>query len=140
MTRINVIPVWELSDQHLLAEYRELPRVLKQNISTVGAKSYYHLGPGHMKWGRRHWHFCLNRFRDICKHMPLRGFFPKFNPENLLPLLKDIAAQYPDGDYEVNSRDIQINRERILERYRAHPDHYTWTRVEKPYWVTKGDK
>lgn len=29
MTRINVIPVSELSDQHLIAEYRELPRVLK---------------------------------------------------------------------------------------------------------------
>lgn len=67
MTRINVIPVWELSDQHLLAEYRELPRVLKQNISTVGAKSYYHLGPGHMKWGRRHWNFCLEQVATPAK-------------------------------------------------------------------------
>lgn len=65
MTRINVIPVWELSDQHLLAEYRELPRVLKQNISTVGAKSYYHLGPGHMKWGRRHWNDFDIKFVEV---------------------------------------------------------------------------
>ena len=30
MTRINLIPVKELSDQHLIAEYREIPRVIKQ--------------------------------------------------------------------------------------------------------------
>ena len=35
MTRINVIPPAELSDQHLIAEYRELPRVLKQNIKKL---------------------------------------------------------------------------------------------------------
>ena len=33
MTRINVVPVKELSDQHLIAEYRELPRVIKQRIN-----------------------------------------------------------------------------------------------------------
>lgn len=27
MTRINVVPVTELTDKHLLAEYRELPRI-----------------------------------------------------------------------------------------------------------------
>lgn len=27
MTRINLIPPAQLSDQHLLAEYRELPRI-----------------------------------------------------------------------------------------------------------------
>lgn len=32
MTRINVVPVEELSDAWLIAEYRELPRVLKGNF------------------------------------------------------------------------------------------------------------
>lgn len=29
MTRINLIPVEELTDQHLMAEYRELPMIVK---------------------------------------------------------------------------------------------------------------
>ena len=35
MTRINVVPVKELSDQHLIAEYRELQRVIKQQINIM---------------------------------------------------------------------------------------------------------
>lgn len=27
MTRINLLPASELTDQHLIAEYRELPRI-----------------------------------------------------------------------------------------------------------------
>ena len=135
MTRINVIPVEELADQHLLAEYRELPRVLKQNIDMKGAREKYHLGSGHMKWARRHWLFTLNRYRDLYAEMMLRGFFPKFNPENILPFLKDIAIQYPEANYEVNESDILLNRKRILEKYKSHPDHYTWTHREKPSWL-----
>ena len=44
MTCINVIPVQELSDQHLIAEYHELPRVLKQDIDTTNAPERYRLG------------------------------------------------------------------------------------------------
>lgn len=50
MTRINVVPVFELSDQHLMAEYRELPRVIKQKINTTDAPRLYKLGLGHVKW------------------------------------------------------------------------------------------
>lgn len=32
MTRINLIPVKELSDQHLIREYQELPRCIKKKI------------------------------------------------------------------------------------------------------------
>ncbi len=37
MTRINLIPVHELTDQHLMAEYRELPMIgasLKRTLSS----------------------------------------------------------------------------------------------------------
>ena len=33
MTRINQIPVEELSDQHLIREYNEIPRFIKQDIN-----------------------------------------------------------------------------------------------------------
>ena len=55
MTRINLIDVEELSDQNLLAEYRELPRCIKQDINTDDAPDKYTLGKGHMKWAAHKW-------------------------------------------------------------------------------------
>ena len=34
MTRINLVDPKELSDQHLIREYNELPRCIKQDIDT----------------------------------------------------------------------------------------------------------
>lgn len=135
MTRINVIPVEELSDQNLIAEYRELPRALKQDINTDDAAAHYHLGPGHMKWARRHWLFTLNRYRAIYNEMKYRGFFPKYNPENIIPYLKDIATKYPEANYNVTKRDIELNRERIIERYEENPYVHTWRLREQPKWL-----
>lgn len=135
MTRINVIPVEELADQHLLAEYRELPRVLKQDINVKGAKDQYHLGAGHMKWARRHWLFTLNRYRALYQEMLYRGYFPRYNPENMGQYLVNIAREYPEASYEVTNADIQLNRQRIAEKYFSHPDNYTWTRRNKPEWL-----
>jgi len=49
MTRINLLPVKELSDQHLMAEYRELPRIVNAvicgRLSGAGAQKT-------MFWGR----------------------------------------------------------------------------------------
>lgn len=42
MTRINVVPVSELVDKHLVAEYRELPRIYKaaQKFYDNGEKGF----------------------------------------------------------------------------------------------------
>lgn len=44
MTRINVVPTNELSDAWLIAEYRELPLVLKGNFSIKDAPNRHKLG------------------------------------------------------------------------------------------------
>lgn len=62
MTRINQIPVEELSDQHLIREYNEIPRFIKQDINIEDSPTIYCLGKGHVKWCRKHWLFCLDRF------------------------------------------------------------------------------
>ena len=80
MTRINVIPVFELSDQHLIAEYHELPRVIKQKIDTSGAPGGFVLGTGHMRWARAHWKYTCDRFCEICDEMEYRGFNVNFAP------------------------------------------------------------
>lgn len=135
MTRINVIPVEELSDQHLLAEYRELPRALKQDISIENASPTYILGPGHVKWARRHWDFTYNRFKQICDELLYRGFQTSFSPENLIPLFRKLTWDVKDGTYKVSIKDIYLNRDRILERYYTNPGYYKWTKRKKPNWV-----
>jgi deoxyribonuclease (pyrimidine dimer) len=50
MTRINVVPPEALADQHLLAEYRELPRVFALARRDPEAPLQYTLGAGHVRF------------------------------------------------------------------------------------------
>lgn len=133
MTRINVIPVTELSDQHLIAEYRELPRTLKQNINTYDAPDGYVLGPGHIKWACRHWEYTYKRFIDLCNEMKYRGFNVNYDPNTLKLYLIKFLKQ--NGKYCVSDTDVVLNRARIREKYKSKPEFYRWTRREKPTWL-----
>lgn len=132
MTRINVVPVKELSDQWLIAEYRELPRVIKQNINVENAPSKYKLGEGHVKWARKHIVWVLNRYSKLCKEMEFRGFKVNHSFEDLYKL----AVKLPDklkNYYNVTKEDIILNRERLIEKYNLY---YTWTKRHKPLYFT----
>ena len=83
MTRINLIPPEFLSDQHLLAEYRELPRIVnsyKCNIYNPNKNFYkniptkYKLGTGHVKFFRNKIKFLLDRYKLLVKELLYRGF------------------------------------------------------------------
>lgn len=138
MTRINVIPVYELSDQHLIAEYHELPRTLKQKINICDAPECYVLGAGHMKWACRHWEYTYNRFTEICNEMRYRGFAVNYDANKLkLYLIKFLNS---DGKYSVSNADIVLNRTRIIEKYNRKPDFYRWTKRQKPDWLDCRDK
>ena len=126
MTRINVVPVWELSDQHLIAEYHELPRVLKQNINITDAPCAYCLGKGHMKWAKRHDTFCMFRYWHILDEMKYRGFKTKDYGTEL--------CSYND-DYGPTDPDIELNRQRIREKFNMKPNWYRWTNRTKPDWL-----
>lgn len=127
MTRINVVPVWELSDQHLIAEYHELPRVLKQDINITDAPEKYCLGKGHVKWARRHAKFCARRFASLLSEMRSRGFISRY----FCAFLNMEKYQ----DYEPTADDIETNRQRLREKYRLKPNWYRWTNRTKPNWL-----
>ena len=133
MTRVNVIPVSELSDRHLIAEYHELPRVLKQNINICGAPNCYVLGAGHVRWACKYWKYTYNRFIELCNEMRYRGFNVNFDAETL----KNYTTRFCDrsGEYTVTSDDIAANRTRIREKYNQNPGIYKWTRRQKPTWL-----
>ena len=130
MTRINVIPVNELSDQWLIAEYRELPRCVKQDIDTSDAPQRYKLGAGHMKWAKAHSTWLMVRYLDICEEMEYRGFTVNYPESELYKVWDGIG-----NIYCVSAIDITTNRKRLIEKYKMKPDFYKWTNREKPKWL-----
>lgn len=126
MTRINLIPPSELSDQHLIAEYRELPRVLKQDINITNAPDRYCLGAGHVKWAKKHDLFTGFRYFDIVCEMQYRGFKTRDYDEVLCVYNKD---------YDPDEQDIETNRARLREKYHQKPEWYRWTNRTKPAWL-----
>lgn len=124
MTRINLVPPRELTGKHLVAEYRELPR-----IYTLAASHYlrfgagtsfstlpktYRLGKGHMKFFINKLAFLKKRQESIIYEMLNRGYEPRFDgsyPEC-------VAALPPEffGDYTPTEEALALSRARILER------------------------
>lgn len=135
MTRINVVPVEELSDQWLLAEYHELPRCIKQKINWEDGPSSYKLGTGHMKWAKRYSLWLIYRYAKIIEEMEYRGFKPKYTVEDLKNYW--YYEDHLNGNvwYDVKFTDIIINRDRLLTKYLQKPFYYKWTKRIKPYYL-----
>lgn len=133
MTRINVIDVKYLSDQWLLAEYRELPRVILQEHIYIGdAPEKYKLGRGHVKWAVLHANYCLYRYYKICEEMKYRGFKVNYPYEDLDKYAEDNQIRLYSKNYCPTDDDIKINQQRLIEKYNLKPNFYRWTKREIP--------
>lgn len=130
MTRINLVPVEELSDQWLVAEYRELPRVLKGNISIKDAPNHYVFGKGHMKWARKYALFTNKRMKQLVDEMHYRGFKTNFSTD----LSKYITGNLKN-EYQPSLIDIQLSKERLIFKYNKKPNFYRWTKRSKPNYL-----
>lgn len=120
MTRINVVPVEELCDQHLLAEHRELTRipnaVAKGKFHLKGQPTDYKLGEGHVRFFFNKLTFLKKRYDLLHQECKKRGFNVQYIwPDNL----PDDPALWLD--YQVTEAALSINRERIQQRMPANP-------------------
>lgn len=131
MTRINLIPPSELSDQHLLTEYRELPRCIKQPLNISDAPTHYCLGKGHMKWARKNWKFLLKRFEELCNEIDYRGFKRSFGSKELENHFHQ-HYDLPEVDYNPSKEDVELSRKRINEKVAQKPFWYKWTLRKRP--------
>lgn len=80
MTRINMVDPADLSDQHLKAELRELPRVFSFKIDISDAPERYCLGKGHVRWAKSYPYFIRFRYKDLYKEAMFRGFETSYKP------------------------------------------------------------
>lgn len=118
MTRINVVPVNELTREHLIAEYRELPRIYKAaekyylNGEKTPIPAKYLLGKGHMTFFYDKLEFIRIRHENLIREMKHRGYKPTFTSD---PPVLNVPLRYWN-DYRPTTEALEINRERIKER------------------------
>lgn len=140
MTRINLVPVQELADQHLMAEYRELPRIfgaVRKHVQ-VGKKVKdfkispdYLLGTGHVTFFYDKLKYLANRHYDLVLECLRRGI----NISNTgINDISDIPTEWC-GEYLPSTSEIELSQSRIIEKIQAKPDFYRWTSSVKPTWI-----
>ena len=134
MTRINLISPNELSDQHLVAEYREIFMVGSALQRSIRSKSWeqtkeslpkeFTLNIGHVKFFYNKGEYLYKRYLALIFEMQSRGMNP--NPKR-----KFKKEQWPNDlykDWEPKPKDIQLVRKRIKDKINQKPTWYRWTK------------
>ena len=134
MTRINLVSPSELSDQHLVAEYREIFMVGSALQRSMKSKSWektienipkeFTLNKGHVTFFYNKGKYLEKRYHKIVKEMIKRGMTPdqsrKFKknqwPKNLF------------NDWNPKEEDYRIIRKRIDEKIAMKPDWYRFSK------------
>jgi|TARA_B110000908_G_C9881891_1_gene282994 deoxyribonuclease (pyrimidine dimer) len=136
MTRINIIPVSELTDQHLIAEYREITMVPAALTRTLNSKSgfikkkipdRFTLNTGHVYFFYDKGLYLYNRYDNIVEEMILRGFNPDL--KRIFP--KDIFPFELFNDWIPTIQEQEIVRSRIKEKIAMKPSWYRKTRYDQ---------
>ena len=126
MTRINVVPVEELTNKHLMAEYHEITRIFRlvREAQNRGINKYnidyrlsipieYTLGKGHVLFFYNKLRFILNRYKELQFELRSRNY--NINPIDDSSLIEGIRMEWLN-DYIPTNDALDINRTRIFER------------------------
>jgi len=139
MTRINVIPVSQLMDQHIQAEYFELPRIFKlvANHWNQGRKpedlnipDTYRLGKGHMSFFYDKLEYLHNRHRELWVEGIRRELALTVDP-NVGQYLLPPTSEPWWNNYTPTEEALSINWQRIREKIAMYPDWYKYEGI--PY-------
>ena len=136
MTRINIIPVSELHDQHLIAEYREITMVPAALNRTLNSKTglirekiskSFTLNSGHVYFFYDKGLYLDKRYTEIVNEMKSRGFNPDSARIFPIEIFKDNDLY---NDWTPTIEDQKLIRQRIQERINSKPDWYRKTSYE----------
>ena len=134
MTRLNLVPVSELSDQHLFAEWREIkmvPRSLARSLRARGHQDVldkvpprFRLGPGHVSFFYDKGEYLRMRYGDLTAELLDRGY--ELSPTALLDKT-GVYDQLPPSfhkRYTPSEEALMLARDRIRVRLDARPGWY----------------
>lgn len=136
--RINVIHPKYLTDQHLIAEYREMKMSTYNYIRSKRSKlgidksrisQKYTLNEGHGYMWYDKFGYINERFNTIVQEMKGRGYQTNFDKLNFSGV--DAEAF---GDFHPTQEDKRINLDRILERLAIQPSWYTYYKRHINNW------
>ncbi len=122
MTRINCIDPQELTGPHLVAEYRELPRIFTLARAAIERGEqpddprnprHYTLGKGHVRFFYPRLGFLVKRQQALIEEMLRRGYQPSYRTTE--HLIAGIPAPWC-ADWQPDEAAIAINKARITER------------------------
>lgn len=134
MTRINVIDVKDLADQHLMAEYRELPMVHGSLKRTLNSKrgfdvrripAKYTLNTGHVTFFYNKAQYLYNRYNELVDELRNRGY--EISPEDRV-VDWNVFPDYCWKDYQPTVESQFINAERIVQRLSEKTGFYNYNR------------
>ena len=157
MPRINLVPVEELSDQHLFAEFRAIkmiPKSLRRSLAAAWQKEFdkddsnasrekrreraieavmqkipkeYCLGKGHVSFFYNKGAYLRLRYSEIRAELTKRGI--NFDRTSMLDP-DGIFNQLPDCydvHYTPTPEALALIRARIAEKIAMKPNWYRWT-------------
>ena len=137
MTRINLIEPSELTDQHLIAEYREifmvggsLKRTLNSKVGYQESKvpKKFTLNEGHVYFFYNKGRYLHKRYMHLIYEMTVRGFNPDMNRRFPYEIFKDNGLY---NDWMPTIEDCKIIRQRIEEKISMKPEWYRKTKYGK---------
>lgn len=132
MTRINLVDPKLLTDQHLLAEFREIARLPKNLQQSLNRKSKqfsldeipkeYVLGKGHVKFFFNKFKFLQKRYESIVEELHNRGINIKYTDSSIFQVYTDNGIYYQD--YEPTYREISRSINRLIDKVNMKPKFY----------------
>jgi len=135
MTRINLVDPSELTDQHLIAEYREIFMVGGSLNRTLNSKvgyredrvpKRYTLNTGHVYFFYNKGAYLHKRYHELIDEMKKRGFQPDSTRVFPTSVFKDNGLY---NDWMPSIEDYKIIRQRIEEKIAMKPNWYRRTNV-----------
>lgn len=140
MTRINVVDPIKLTDQHLMAEYRELPMVMGALRRSLASKnrarfnaaqqnayipSRYTLNAGHVTFFYNKGAFLRKRYALLIEHLKERGFVLDPNRKADFSVF-DTPGFNLNNDWTPDEAAIDVNTQRLYQRIAQKPSWYRY--------------
>ena len=127
MTRINSgIPVRHLTDEHLLAEHREISRLPSYLIRSISSGSIrnippsFRLGKGHVLFFLDKGEYTLRRYKELHNESIRRGFKLQYRPMDWI----EFMTRHMMHDYTPTEDDTRLLTDRITSSIMESPKPY----------------